>query len=166
MTRTPTACSGDDRREEGSGSRLGAAGVGVVSGGSRVFMTQNFLTLRSGAARPVPAQFRLAGATNGPILLSPTGELDRDAAEVARRLPDRPGRAFIATVRDYPDALAGGGLAGVTRAPVVLTASDALPDQTRRWLGDRSSDIGQIYLLGGSAAVGGDVENQIRNAVR
>lgn len=337
-------------------------GVGVVSGGSRMFMTQNFLTLRSGAARPTPAQFRLAGtsrmataaaiaefaftpgaargavvapagdfhaalaaaalagAIDGPIVLSPTSGLDTDAAAavkralgsdrngktvhlvggpfdpavrdavvdlgvnvaaigggdhvataaaVARRLPDRPTRAFIATVADYPDALAGGavaavngwpvlytqpdrlsdptrdvlrelnitstvivggtnavservadqlrqagaapqhrlagasridtalavadyaltqglsprhvqvataynypdalaggGLAGVLRAPVVLTGSDSLPDQTAGWLRNRRGDIGQIYLLGGTAAVAGTVENQIADAVR
>lgn len=227
-------------------------GVGVVSGGSRLFMTENFLKLQSGAPRPLPAQFRLsgasrtataraiadtgftpgaargavlapsgdfhgalagaalAGALDGPTLLTPTGSLDPDAragieralgndrsgktvylvggpfsssvrdavaglgvrvvtlggadhaataAAVADALPQRPSAAFVATVRDYPDALAAAGVSAVTGWPVLYTEPDRLSSATADAL-DRLG-ISRTYVVGGTAAVDEAVASQL-----
>lgn len=54
--------------------------------------------------------------------------------------------AFVATGQNFPDALAGGPLAGVRSAPILLTAQDALPPETAAEL-DRL-DPGSITVLG------------------
>ncbi len=230
----------------------GWMGIGVVTGGSRLFMTENFLELQSGAARPAPAQFRLAGSSRtatarsladfgftpgsaqgavvadaydfhgalagaalagqlaGPIALTGTDRLDDQAlaavqralgsgagktvylvggpfdpsvaealrvtgatvvavgggdhvataADAARRLPRRPGEAFLATVANYPDALAASAVSAVTGWPVLYTAGDRLSPETAdviRELGIRTVDI-----VGGTTAVTGAVESQLR----
>ena len=227
-------------------------GVGVVSGGSRLFMTENFLKLQAGAARPLPAQFRLsgpdrastaqsiadfgftpgaargavlapstdfhgalagaalAGALDGPTLLSNPSGLDaaaeaglkralgndrsgktvylvggpfassvRDAvaglgvrvvaigsgdhaamaAEVARNLPQRPSTAFLATVTDYPDALAAAAVSAVTGWPVLYTDPNGLPTSTRQVL--RDLGISKTYVVGGTVAVSQQVASEL-----
>ncbi|HEX2027560.1 MAG TPA: cell wall-binding repeat-containing protein [Nitriliruptorales bacterium] len=227
--------------------------VGVVSGGSRLFMTENFLKLQPGAVRPVPASFRLAGgsrtatarsiadfgftpgtargavlapshdyhgalagaalagAIGGPTVLSGTASLDAEAraaleralggdrggktvylvggpftaavrnavaglgvrvatiggadhvataAAVARSLPRRPTTAFVATVADYPDALAVSAVAAVHGWPVLYTDPRALSPGTAEVI--RQLGINRSYVAGGPDAVSEAVAAQLR----
>jgi hypothetical protein len=83
------------------------------------------------------------------------------AAEAARRLPQRPPEALLATVENYPDALAASAVAARTGWPVLYTSRDSLSPRTAtviRELGIRTVDI-----VGGTGAVGAGVERQLRD---
>ncbi|WP_238705728.1 cell wall-binding repeat-containing protein [Serinicoccus chungangensis] len=64
--------------------------------------------------------------------------------------------AYVATGRDYPDALAGAARAGRSDAPVLLVRPDAVPAATAAALDDL--DVEQIVLLGGEGVVDDEVE--------
>lgn len=70
--------------------------------------------------------------------------------------------AFVATGQDYPDAAAGGAMAGIRRAPMLLTRGGDLPpviaDQLRRLR------PATTYVLGGPLAVSDAVVSQITAA--
>ncbi|HVM51862.1 MAG TPA: cell wall-binding repeat-containing protein [Acidimicrobiales bacterium] len=53
----------------------------------------------------------------------------------------------------FADALAGGPLGGVRRAPILLTPASPLASETKGFLEDRSDTIEAITTLGGTAAV-------------
>lgn len=72
------------------------------------------------------------------------------AISAATFLPGVPG-AFVATGTNFPDALAGGPVAGWIGAPILLTPPGALPATTRAELGRLAPQ--QIFVLGGSGAV-------------
>ncbi|HVM15694.1 MAG TPA: cell wall-binding repeat-containing protein [Egibacteraceae bacterium] len=59
--------------------------------------------------------------------------------------------AFVATGRDYPDALAGGVAAARRGTPVLLVTRDAVPETTAAEL--RRLQPGRIVVLGGTGAV-------------
>lgn len=62
---------------------------------------------------------------------------------------------YLATGRDYPDALTGSALAGFEGVPVLLSDTDEVPESTRTAL-DYLSPQG-ITLLGGPAALSDDI---------
>lgn len=232
----------------------GWLGVGAVSGGSRLFVTENFLKLRAGAPRPLPAQYRLAGSSridtaravgdfgwipggaggavlapagdfhgalagaslaasvDGPLVLSGTDTLAPEAqdaleralqrnsgktvylvggpfadavgsaiasmgldvvelggadhvataAAVARTLPSPPSAAFIATVANYPDALAASAVSAVTGWPILYTDQDQLSTGTQAVL--QELGIGTTYIVGGEVAVSDRVASQLGSA--
>ncbi|MFX0538024.1 cell wall-binding repeat-containing protein [Ornithinimicrobium sp. Y1847] len=66
---------------------------------------------------------------------------------------------FLATGRDFPDALAGAALAGSYEAPVLLTRPDGLPAATRAALETLAPQ--QVVVLGGSGVVHGEVLDEL-----
>ncbi len=116
-------------------------GVGVISGGGRLWMTENFLGLFAGSRRPAPASFRLAGSTR-------TGT----AQEIADFgwSPGSAGGAVLSDAFDFHGALAGASLAGAVNGPSVLTATDSLSPEAsealKRALGQGSGK--NVYLIG------------------
>lgn len=68
--------------------------------------------------------------------------------------------AFVATGFTFPDALVAGPAAVVTRAPILLSRPDRLPDATRAEL-ERLRPA-RIYVVGGASAVGDAVVEQLR----
>ena len=72
------------------------------------------------------------------------------------------GSVIVATIDGYWDALTASGLAGMTGAPVLMTASDSLSSQTMRMLGLLKP--AHVYVVGGSAAVADSVLTQIEKA--
>lgn len=224
----------------------GYLGIGIVSGGSRMFSTQNFLELQAGVARPLPVATRvagsdrfltaaalsdfaflagsaagavvadgadfhgaLAGAANagqlsGPVLLTSQGSLgdparqaiDRvvasggellavgvgsisggtrtaastvisstdyaqAAADLARELSTRPTHAFVATITNYPDALAASAVAATNGWPVLYTDPAGLSPATAKVI--RDLGIGNVHIVGGSNSVSATVESQLRD---
>ncbi|WP_298891009.1 cell wall-binding repeat-containing protein [uncultured Serinicoccus sp.] len=67
--------------------------------------------------------------------------------------------AYVATGRDYPDALAGAARAGRSDAPVLLVRPDAVPAATAAALTDLGVD--EIVLLGGEGVVDDEVETML-----
>ncbi|WP_238348503.1 cell wall-binding repeat-containing protein [Ornithinimicrobium pratense] len=66
---------------------------------------------------------------------------------------------FVATGRDYPDALAGASRAGALDAPVLLVRTGSVPAATHRELARLAPD--QIVLLGGTTAVTSGVQEAL-----
>lgn len=66
---------------------------------------------------------------------------------------------FLASGRDFPDALAGAALAGAESVPVLLTRPDGLPGATSAALSELRP--GQVIVLGGDTAVGQTVLDQL-----
>lgn len=88
-------------------------------------------------------------------------QYDTSAAITAAGFPSAQ-EVFIASGENFPDALAGGVIAGQRRAPLLLTAASTLPaviaDQLRRL------HPSTTYLLGGPLAVSESVVGQIATA--
>lgn len=59
--------------------------------------------------------------------------------------------AFVATGKNYPDALAGVAAAGATGGPILLTDPNALPGETAAELGRLRP--GRIVVLGGASVI-------------
>ncbi len=72
--------------------------------------------------------------------------------------PDGAARAVVASGLNWPDALAGAGLAG-TDAPLLLTDTDSLPAATANEL--RRLKVTSVDILGGESAVSVNVQRAI-----
>lgn len=88
-----------------------------------------------------------------------TGDADRLAARLARTLPQRPERAFLATSATFADALGAAAVAAATGWPVLFTDGDELPGPTRRAIEDLGID--EIVIVGGTAAVSAGVAEAV-----
>ncbi|MBA2695634.1 MAG: cell wall-binding repeat-containing protein, partial [Actinobacteria bacterium] len=134
------------------GFRPDTALVELVRGG---ITTQDLYLLNAGCEdnpTPVPPQVvRLDG-------------VDRydTAARVSALFPPRADTVFVATGENYPDALAAAARAGSLGGPVLLTHPDELPQVTRIELQRLRPDT--VILVGGTAAVSGPVEDELRAA--
>ncbi|MYJ47100.1 MAG: hypothetical protein F4070_05535 [Acidimicrobiales bacterium] len=92
------------------------------------------------------------------------------AAEIAEALADRcfgSDEFGLADGRKFPDALVGGALLGLRRAPLLLS-EPALPDATRRFLAGPVPDAGTVRLtiFGGPAAVSDSAAAAATDALR
>lgn len=79
------------------------------------------------------------------------------------RYPDGAPAVLVARADLYPDALAGGPLAATVGGPILLTAGDSLDAAT-------AGEIARLgaataYVLGGEAAISGDVEDAVGDLV-
>lgn len=85
------------------------------------------------------------------------------AARVAQVL-GRPesGRAYVVASHNFPDALTAGVAGAADGSPVLLTPADFLHDRTRTSL--KRLGVGTVVLVGGTKAVSGTVETQLREA--
>ena len=73
--------------------------------------------------------------------------------------PDGADTVLIASGRNFPDALAGGGLAGVVDGPLLLTDPQAMPLETAMALSELEPST--VLVLGGDAAVSDEVVEAI-----
>lgn len=92
------------------------------------------------------------------------------AAEIAGALADRcfgSDEFGLADGRKFPDALVGGALLGLRRAPLLLS-EPVLPDATRRFLAGPVPDAGtvQLTIFGGPAAVSDSAAAAATDALR
>lgn len=71
-----------------------------------------------------------------------------------------PTSVILASGENFPDALAASALSGEVNAPIVLTASDMLPESVMTYL--NSVRPATVYIVGGEAAVSAAVEAQVR----
>lgn len=68
--------------------------------------------------------------------------------------------AVIATGEDFPDALCAAPLAEKYNAPIILTEKDALNTDAASEL--KRLNVKNVFLIGGTGAVSGSTENQIK----
>lgn len=165
----------DDARSVGLSTRetavffanLGAREATLLDGGGSSTMVHGLSTVN----RPSDGRPRLVA--NGLFLthdehFAHTERLaGRDrvatAADAARAaFPAGADQAVLAAAGDFPDALAGGPLAARLDAPLLLTSSSGVSDDTLAAL----SDLGtrRVTLVGGTAAVSGSVAGELRDA--
>ncbi len=85
------------------------------------------------------------------------------ATEIARRVRiPADGRVFVASGRDFADALSVGSYAGADGVPILLVEPDAVPDATRTFITEHAGVIRHFQIIGGPAAVSPRVEEQLR----
>ena len=89
------------------------------------------------------------------------GRVDTAAAIARAAFPGGAEEALLAFAGDFPDALAGGPLAGTLGAPLLLTAADGVPGPTREVL--RDLGVEHVTLLGGEAVIGPEVAEELRD---
>lgn len=123
-----------------------------------------------GGTSAVSAQVETALREHATTVSRISGE-DRyeTAAAVSRRFfPGGSAVAFVATGRDFADALAGGAVAGAANSPVLLVDHERLPPATATEL--RRLGARRVSLLGGPAAVSdrtmGDLQAIAGDAIR
>lgn len=81
----------------------------------------------------------------------------------ATAFPSTAPAVVLASGEDYADALTGSALAGAADGALLLSASKALPEVTRREL-VRLAPM-TVYIMGGTAALSADVERAVRTAI-
>lgn len=86
-----------------------------------------------------------------PDVVRLSGSTRYDTAAAISGLFGEADTVFVATGKDYPDALAAAALAGSVEAPVLLTREDSVPAATLNELGRLSPS--KVYVLGGDSAV-------------
>ncbi|MGC1208092.1 MAG: cell wall-binding repeat-containing protein, partial [Ornithinimicrobium sp.] len=95
--------------------------------------------------------------------ISGTGRFETSAA-VAKKFPASLPRVFVASGRNWPDALAGAVIAGSQRSPVLITERDIVPEPVlQRLVALRPREV---VVIGGSSAVASTVEDQVVATLR
>lgn len=83
------------------------------------------------------------------------------AAFVARTFFGGPQVVGIATGYKFPDALAGGVLAGSVGGPLLLTGPTALPSATADYLRTASGSVSDAIMFGGPEVLDEGIQNQV-----
>jgi putative cell wall-binding protein len=114
----------------------------------------------SGAERRRDWRFTAADV---PVTRAAGADRVATAATIARdgRQKGEAAAAVLARADDFADAIAGGPLAHLVDGPLLLTVKDALPDATAGALRDLVAPGGTVHLLGGTQAIGEQVERRI-----
>lgn len=138
-------------------TRFTQMGIGVATGGGRVWITQVFRRPQSGARCTTPA---LPGL---PDEVERVAGRDRHATAVAlsRRAHRRAGTVVIASSEKYPEALVAGPLAQRVGGPVLLTPRTRLHPTTRAEIKRLGAD--RAIVLGSSGAISSAVDRQLRS---
>ncbi|MGI9018020.1 MAG: cell wall-binding repeat-containing protein [Euzebya sp.] len=119
-----------------------------------IFAVALLLTLATAGAGPATAQSeptvrRLAGTTRIETAI---------AISVDSYDTDQASAVILARSDLFPDALAGGPLAAVNNGPLLLTPPTELVQAVGDEIGRVLPDGGEVFLLGGQAALSADVE--------
>jgi putative cell wall-binding protein len=166
----------------GFADALTAGPAAVKEGGPLLLTTGDSLLPEVSAelARLAPQRIVMVG---GPAALTPdvqeelegiapTERIDgSDRYAVSRNVlthafPDGPSQVFIATGRDFPDALSAGAAAGVSRLPVLLVdgAAPTLDAPTAELL--RALSLYRATVVGGPIAVSSEIEAELASFTR
>lgn len=82
------------------------------------------------------------------------------ALEVSRASFEKSDFAIVVSGESFPDALAGGPLAGILDAPILLTPKSDMPDGLLEEL--VKLQVKKVYILGGTEAIDRGIEQQLR----
>jgi hypothetical protein len=74
-------------------------------------------------------------------------------------------RVALATGSNFPDALAGGVMQGLTGSIMVLTTSDSLHSQAEAVLAANASRVGEVRFVGGLSALSQQVRSRAQLVV-
>ena len=93
--------------------------------------------------------------------------LDRfeTATFVAQTFFGGPQVVGIATGFNFPDALAGGALAGRVGGPLLLTGATGLPSETADYLSHASGSVSDAIMFGGPAVIDDGLQNQVGDLI-
>lgn len=120
------------------------------------------------AEHPVDARIAVGGAAAqaDPAAQAIVGSDRYDTStRVASRFFPHPGAVGAASGQSFPDGLAGGAALGIYGAPLVLTASSALPAAASGYLQANSASISGAVVFGGPITVSDGVAQQVGTAI-
>lgn len=133
----------------------------VIAGGSAAVPNSVIAQLK-GAGVSESNIVRLGGATRYQTSL----EIAKYAASRGDSEALQPKTPVFATGENFPDALAGGVLAGVKKAPLVLVSPDtAVNHDALNWINSTNAFTKTAYVLGGLDAVSGTVSADISSVL-
>ena len=133
----------------------------VIAGGSAAVPNSVIAQLK-GAGVSESNVVRLGGATRYQTSL----EIAKYAASRDNSEALKPTTPVFATGENFPDALAGGVLAGVKKAPLVLVSPDtAVNHDALNWINSTNAFTKTAYVLGGLDAVSGTVSADISSVL-
>lgn len=133
----------------------------VIAGGSAAVPNSVIAQLK-GAGVSESNIVRLGGATRYQTSL----EIAKYAASRGNSEALQPATPVFATGENFPDALAGGVLAGVKKAPLVLVSPDtAVNHDALNWINSTNAFTKTAYVLGGLDAVSGTVSADISSVL-
>lgn len=98
---------------------------------------------------------------DGTIRLRGRGRVETAVSVARQAYPDGVDHAILAVADSFPDALAGGPLAGVMDSPLLLTGRQGLPNATRQALQDLG--VRRVTLLGGRSVIGDAVVDALHD---
>ncbi|WP_242831098.1 InlB B-repeat-containing protein [Desulfosporosinus meridiei] len=102
-------------------------------------------------------------ASTGVNRLAGLNQVDTALAIAQATFPGKLNRVVLATGDNYPDALAGSVLAYQLNAPILLVGSqEADQEKVMEYLNNSLNQTGEVYILGGTAVVSGDMEAKIQ----
>ena len=143
------------------------AAVLLTSGTDQSPFTTAYLAGRADA--PDLIAIGAAAATAHPDADAVTGPTRFETAvAVAERFFPAPTVVGIARGDEFADALSGGALVGrptIGPGPMLLVASDDLPDVAADWLAANAATITRALVFGGDAAVAPSVEAEVVTAL-
>ena len=106
--------------------------------------------LGSNIEKAVPKGKRLGGLNRFETNISINSEFDKDLNFDT---------VYLATGKDFPDALSGSALAARNNAPIILTEKASVPDKVLSFI--KSKNVKKVIILGGTGAVDQNVESKL-----
>jgi len=79
---------------------------------------------------------------------------------VAKNFGANTERVFLATGKDFPDALSGSAVAAKFNSPI-LFVGEPLSTYVKQYLGDNKQNTTKVHLLGGTGAIADTVRNEV-----
>lgn len=80
------------------------------------------------------------------------------------KILDKSTKIFVAYGENFPDAISVGSIAATEGMPIILTAKDSIPNNTKEYIQEKKPE--QAYIIGGTSVISDAVEKQIPNARR
>lgn len=149
-----------------AGAAAGARGGVVLLSQGRTLDKATSALLGSGTFAGVTAvggDAVAATKTLGARVVAAAGATRYETATKLAELEFRTAKTDVLTSGEtFADALAGGPLAALTGAPLLLTTSSTLNTHTNNWIA--KTDPTKIIILGGEAAIAGSVASSVAAA--
>ena len=141
-TRTNAGYLGDDTVDSYSQTDI----IAPTAGGQITFRNAAASSNRLGGVDRYDTAARVAASQMGGTVNTPKGESDT---------------VVIASGENYADALSAGYLTATQKATLVLTQKGQLSQATESYL--RTYGAKKVYIIGGNAAISGNVEEKLRS---
>lgn len=132
------------------------SGSGKLSGDARTYLTEKNVGqvyVVGGEGVISEAVFTELEELVGKVSRLGGGDRYETARKIAEEFYPSPTTVTLAYGRNFPDALAGGVNAALSKAPVLLVESDTLPDEIRQYLMSKKDSVKKIVLYGGHGVV-------------